>query len=193
MEVVCEEMVTRTAVTEVPRPINWKEFSARYSTDDVLQHLATSVVGKLSSIFDMPEPPRRPNALQTRLAILCVYLSRLRSQSNEVGATDKKEQGFWRTIRAAYAFDWRKNKQRPAWYVFHPGDVAKLIRFRRKLRPAPTETEPIRITPPPISEVEVPDSTASPSDIVAIVVALLALLGVLIASIYFLGVKSNRW
>lgn len=126
VEILTHEMLVAPAVTTVPRPLDWREFCGRYTTDPVVRDLAELVAERVRFIFVETNalPPRK--AMQCRLAIMALYLIQLSKEAgNESWAW--REDALWRTVTSWFAWEASQN-QSPKWFVFEFGDVAARLR-----------------------------------------------------------------
>lgn len=123
MDIITDLMIIYPEKTRITRPTNWAEFVREYDRGEVLQTLSESVADKIRYIFEEsnPLPPRR--AMQCRLAIMALYLIRL---SKEAGndSWNRREPALWNTVSGWFAWEYQHD-QRPTWFVFEFGDVAK--------------------------------------------------------------------
>lgn len=122
VEIITEEMLATAKAHAVPRPLNWKEFCAKYANDGVVRELAELVAGRVRYIFSEANslPPRK--AMQCRLAIMALYLIQLSKEAGNDSWT-WREDGLWQIVAAWW--DWENSQgQGPKWFVFKYGDVA---------------------------------------------------------------------
>jgi hypothetical protein len=126
IEIITEEMLVAPHATKVTRPLNWKEFCDKHSGNPAVRDLAETVAGKLRFIFDETRslPPRK--AMQCRLAIMALYLIQL---SKEAGSDSwqRREEALWDIVTDWFTWE-AEQGQKPAWYVFEFGDVARRAR-----------------------------------------------------------------
>lgn len=138
VEIITEEMLTRTDGVRITRPLNWAEFCKKYSTNVVVKELTEVVARKFRFVFDETKslPPRK--ATQCRLAIMALYLIQLSRESGN-DSWNRREENLWRTITEWFKWE-RDQGQAPEWFVFSYGDVAARI----KVAPALTPVQSIR-------------------------------------------------